>query len=84
MKDGGLHDNNLFPHDGEGKIKNCTGPGCDCDERNYGYRGSRPRKRSKCKGTTIAIVIAVIFGLFINELIGTAILIGVVVYEIYH
>jgi hypothetical protein len=28
-----------YPHDGEGKGM-CTGPGCDCDERNYGYHSS--------------------------------------------
>lgn len=30
---------NNFPHDGE-HGRNCTGYGCDCDEKNYGTRGS--------------------------------------------
>jgi hypothetical protein len=29
-----------YPHDGEGKGM-CTGPGCDCDERNYGTHSSK-------------------------------------------
>lgn len=27
-----------FPHDGENG-RSCTGYGCDCDEKNYGYHG---------------------------------------------
>ena len=27
---------NNFPHDGE-HGRSCTGYGCDCDEKNYGY-----------------------------------------------
>lgn len=29
---------NMFPHDGE-HGRNCTGYGCDCDEKNYGRSG---------------------------------------------
>jgi hypothetical protein len=32
------------PHDGEGKIGSCPGPGCDCDEKNYGHVGNSHRQ----------------------------------------
>jgi hypothetical protein len=41
MGDDGFHDGGWYPHDGEGKIDNCPGPGCDCDEKNYGSHSSR-------------------------------------------
>jgi hypothetical protein len=44
MSEFDFHDNGWYPHDGEGKGM-CTGPGCDCDERNYGSHG-RPAKGS--------------------------------------
>jgi hypothetical protein len=40
MGDDGFHDGGWHSHDGEGKIDNCPGPGCDCDEKNYGSHSS--------------------------------------------
>jgi hypothetical protein len=31
MGDDGFFDGGWYPHDGEGKIDNCPGPGCDFD-----------------------------------------------------
>jgi hypothetical protein len=39
MEDHGFHNDGWYPHDGEGKGM-CTGPGCDCDEKNYGSHSS--------------------------------------------
>jgi hypothetical protein len=35
MENHGFHNDGWYPHDGEGKGM-CIGPGCDCDDRNYG------------------------------------------------
>ena len=40
MGDNGFNDGGWYPHDGEGKINHCPGPGCDCGERNYGHHSS--------------------------------------------
>lgn len=34
--------NNHFPHDGE-HGRNCTGYGCNCDEKNYGHQSGGRR-----------------------------------------
>lgn len=70
-------DKNPFPHDGEGK-GNCTGYGCDCDEKNYGYYN-----RSSTTGLSgggvialiviIAIILCMALGCF-NEITATLIL----------
>jgi hypothetical protein len=59
--DDGFHNNNnggWYPHDGEGKGM-CTGPGCDCDERNY---GSHPHS-SKSGISTLGAILCAIGGL---------------------
>lgn len=73
--------NNPFPHDGEGH-GNCTGLGCDCDERNYGYHSSRNHKGSSSGGGGIFIgfIVALIIGYGFNELIGAIIMIGLIIY----
>jgi hypothetical protein len=43
MGDDGFFDGGWYPHDGEGKIDNCPGPGCDCCEFSY---------KSRLRGTT--------------------------------
>jgi fatty acid desaturase len=42
------------PHDGEGKIDICPGPGCDCDEKNYGTYHSK--RKDNCVSTFWAII----------------------------
>ena len=49
-------DNNLFPHDGE-HGRNCTGYGCDCDEKNYGQPSSGG---GSCLEIIAQIIVAVI------------------------
>jgi hypothetical protein len=73
-------DGGWYPHDGEGKIDSCPGPGCDCDEKNYGYRGGGHRNGSDGKGFWIAIIVGMIIGYGINELLGAAIMIGAIIY----
>jgi hypothetical protein len=80
MGDDGFFDGGWYPHDGEGKIDNCPGPGCDCDEKNYGYRGGGHKNSSSGKGVWIAIIVGLILGYGINELLGAMILIGVIIY----
>jgi hypothetical protein len=81
MCDDGFHDSGWYPHDGEGKIDNCPGPGCDCDEKNYGYNsGGEHRSSSGGNGVWIAIIVGLILGYAINELLGAIILIGVIIY----
>jgi hypothetical protein len=81
MCDDGFHDSGWYPHDGEGKIDNCPGPGCDCDEKNYGYSsGGGHRSSSGGNGVWIAIIVGLILGYAINELLGAIILIGVIIY----
>jgi hypothetical protein len=58
MSEYGFHNDGWYPHDGEGKINNCPGPGCDCDEKNYGYHHS-----SSGKGDLILVILAVLFGI---------------------
>jgi hypothetical protein len=70
MGDDGFNDGGWCSHDGEGKIDICPGPGCDCDEKNYGYRGSGHKNSSGGKGAWIAIIVALIIGYGFNELIG--------------
>jgi hypothetical protein len=80
MGDDGFHDGGWYPHDGEGKIDSCLGPGCDCDEKNYGYRGGEHRNSSSGKGFWIAIIVGMLIGYGINELLGAAIMIGAIIY----
>lgn len=70
--------NNPFPHDGEGHGE-CTGLGCDCDEKRYGYRGGG-NKGGSGGGIWIAIIVGLVLGYGINELLGAIVLIGVIVY----
>lgn len=66
---------NNFPHDGE-HGRNCTGYGCDCDEKNYGSRGSSyggGGSGAGC-GFLIFVVIASAVGVF-NEFLGVLIII---------
>lgn len=79
------HDSGFdFPHDGE-HGRNCTGYGCDCDERNYGSRGHGIGSNSggSSKGIYITIIVALILGYGINELLGAIILIGVLFYILF-
>lgn len=74
------HDNGFnFPHDGE-HGRNCTGYGCDCDERNYGSRGYGENSNSSgsSKGIYLVFILALILGYGINELLGAIIMIGLV------
>jgi hypothetical protein len=80
MGDDGFRDGGWYPHDGEGKIDNCPGPGCDCDERNYGYRDGGHRNSSSGKSVWIAIIAGLIIGYGFNELIGAMIIIGAIIY----
>jgi hypothetical protein len=74
-----------YPHDGEGRIDNCPGPGCDCDEKNYGsYRGGGSKKSSGGYGVWIAILLGMLLGTAVNELLGVAILIGAIIYMAFH
>lgn len=68
-----------FPHDGE-HGRNCTGYGCDCDERNYGSRGygSRSYSSGSSIGIYVVFILALILGYGINELLGAIIMIGLV------
>ena len=72
MYDGG---NNPFPHDGE-RGRSCTGYGCDCDEKNYGYYsgGTSGGGGNGAAIFLIAVVVCSIIGAF-NELLATSILI---------
>lgn len=81
MFDGGYDPHNMFPHDGEGD-KPCTGYGCDCDERNYGYHTGSSHSSGSGKGIWIAFIVALIIGYGFNELLGTIIMIGVIFYMI--
>lgn len=72
------HDNGFgFPHDGE-HGRNCTGYGCDCDERNYGSygRGSGSNSGGLSAGFYVVLILALILGYGINELLGAIIIIG--------
>jgi hypothetical protein len=82
MGDDGFHNDGWFPHDGEGKIDSCPGPGCDCDEKNYGYVSHNCRKKSSGSGIWIAMIVALIIGYGFNELIGIIIVIGVIFYSV--
>lgn len=76
------HDSGFdFPHDGE-HGRNCTGYGCDCDERNYGSRGygSGSNSGGSSAGIYITIILALILGYGINELLGVIIMIGLIIY----
>ena len=79
MYDGGYDHRNPFPHDEEGKHP-CTGYGCDCDEKNYGYRGGGSSGGGSGCGIYAAIIAACVIGYGINELLGVAIMIGVIIY----
>ena len=79
MYDGGYDSHNTFPHDGEGG-RECTGYGCDCDEKNYGYQTRGYGKSSSGNGVLWAFLIAIFIGLCFNELVGTVLLIGVIFY----
>ena len=73
---------NPFPHDGEHGA-DCTGYGsCDCDEKNYGYRGGGASGGSSGDGAGCllwtAIIVAFIIGA-INEILGAIILIVLVI-----
>ena len=73
---------NPFPHDGEHGA-DCTGYGsCDCDEKNYGYRGGGSSGGSSGDGAGCllwtAIIVAFIIGA-INEILGAIILIVLVI-----
>jgi hypothetical protein len=57
MSEYGFHNDGWYPHDGEGKGM-CTGPGCNCDERNYGSHHS-----ASGKGDWILVILAVLFGI---------------------
>lgn len=57
MYNGGYNSKNPFPHDGE-HGRNCTGYGCDCDEKNYG--GFHPRSTGST-GLILLISIILIF-----------------------
>ena len=73
MYDGG----NPFPHDGE-HGRNCSGYGCDCDEKNYGYHGGGSSGGGSGAGVIflIAVAIASAVGVF-NQLLGVIILVVV-------
>ena len=67
---------NNFPHDGE-HGRTCTSYGCDCDEKNYGTRGSGygggGSSNSGC-GFLIWIIVGSAVGAY-NELLGVIVLI---------
>jgi hypothetical protein len=62
MEDHGFHNDGWYSHDGEGKDM-CTGPGCDCDEKNYGYHSSASNGNISTFGAILCVV---------GGLIGTA------------
>jgi hypothetical protein len=55
MEDHGFHNDGWYPHDGEGKGM-CTGPGCDCDERNYGSHSSSSNGNMSTFGAILCTV----------------------------
>jgi hypothetical protein len=75
MCDDGFHDSGWYPHDGEGKIDNCPGPGCDCDEKNYGHRSSSSNGNMSTLGAILCVVggligtaaIFVLFGIEVDD-----------------
>ena len=74
---------NPFPHDGEHGA-DCTGYGsCDCDEKNYGYRGGGLSGGSSgdTSGCLIvaALIVASIVAYSISEILGTILLIVYVI-----
>lgn len=82
----GFHDSGWYPHDGEGKGM-CPGPGCNCDERNYGYRGGGGRKHNSDGdgvGVWLVMLVGLVIGVSYNELIGSMIIIGAIIYLIFH
>lgn len=69
-----------FSHDGEFG-DSCTGYGCDCDERHYGYRGGGGGGSGGSNGGIYAVfILALILGYGINELLGAIIMIGLIIY----
>jgi hypothetical protein len=56
MDEHGFNGGGSHSHDGEGKGM-CTGPGCNCDERKYGYSSSSGNI------STIGAILCVIGGL---------------------
>lgn len=70
-----MSSDNHFPHDGE-HGRSCTGYGCNCDEKNYGYH-SGDRSDGGGNGGAWAFIGSIIGAM--NELIA-AILIVVVTF----
>lgn len=69
--------NNPFPHDGENGI-NCTGYGCDCDEKNYGYYNKHPGGGGRdFIIAVIATIVSCIISAFVGEFFGALLLIFV-------
>jgi hypothetical protein len=65
MDEHGFHDGGWYSHDGEGKIDSCPGPGCDCDEKNYGSHSSS----SNGNVSTFGAILSVIGGLIVTAMI---------------
>ena len=70
---------NPFPHDGEHGA-DCTGYGsCDCDEKNYGYRGGGSSGGYSGCLIVVALIVASIVAYSISEILGTILLIVLVI-----
>ena len=68
---------NTFPHDGE-HGRSCTGYGCDCDEKNYGYHGGGSSGGGLGPIYVIVFLIALGIGA-VNELLGALLIIVITV-----
>jgi hypothetical protein len=69
MEDHGFHNDDWYPHDGEGQGM-CTGPGCDCDEKNYGSHSSPSNGNISTFGAILCTVGGLFGACFICALLG--------------
>jgi hypothetical protein len=68
MEDYGFNGGGWYSHDGEGKGM-CTGPGCNCDEKNYGSHSSSSNGNISIFGAILCTI---------GGLIGTALLFALI------
>ncbi|MEI3244884.1 MAG: hypothetical protein V8S26_01700 [Lachnospiraceae bacterium] len=68
---------NMFPHDGE-HGRECTGYGCNCDEKNYGRSGSS-NSGGGCGILSGIVMIGVFIGFFYLLSISVWLVVGVTV-----
>lgn len=71
---------NQFPHDGEHGA-NCTGYGCNCDEKNYGSPGRGPNG-DRVKFVLIMFVVVALLGT-VSEALALIIGMGLLFYVLF-